>query len=123
MEWVFNLFSEYLENDFKKRQGNPKPTVEELREAFKVLFPTTSARLLVQEAVGNTVQFKPLAFYYADEMGPLVQDALGYIKRNFGGGKFKINFYQDMQFIATVNFKPDGPEIWRDLPELEEPQI
>jgi len=24
-----------------------------------------------------------------------------------------------MQFIATINFKPEGPEIWRDLPEME----
>jgi len=119
MDWVFNLFSEYLENDFKKRLGIPKPTVDQLWDAFKVMFPATSARLLVQEPVGNTVRFKPLAFYYADEMGPLIEDAMGYIKQNFGGGKFKINFYQGMQFIATINFKPEGPEIWRDLPELD----
>ena len=123
MEWVLNLFSEYLENDFKKRLGVPKPTIDQLWEVFKVLFPTTTARLLVQEPVGNTVRFKPLAFYHADEMGPLIDNPMGYIKDNFGGGKFKINFYQinyGMQFIATINFKPEGPEIWRDLPELDE---
>jgi hypothetical protein len=122
MEWVLNLFSEYLENDFKKRLAIPEPTVDQLWEAFKVLFPATSARLLVQEPTGNTVRFKPLAFYHADEMGPLIEDPLNYIKQNFGGGKFKINFYQGMQFIATINFKPEGPELWRDLPELEESQ-
>ena len=123
MDWVFNLFSEYLENDFKKRLGIPKPTMNQLWEAFKVMFPATTARLLVQEPFGNTVRFKPLAFYYADEMGPLIEDAMGYIKQNFGGGKFKINFYQGMQFIATINFKPEGPEIWRDLPELDGAQL
>ena len=123
MEWVLNLFSEYLENDFKKRLGVPKPTVDQLWDVFKVLFPTTTARLLVQEPVGNTVRFKLLAFYHADEMGPLIDDPMGYIKENFGGGKFKINFYQGMQFIATINFKPEGPEIWRDLLELEESEI
>ena len=120
MEWVFSTFSEYIENDLKKRLGIPKPTDTELWEAFKLLFPMTTARLMVQEPVRNTVRFKPLAFYYADEMGPLIDDPMGYIKENFGVGKFKINFYQGMQFLATINFKPEGPEIWRDLPELDE---
>ena len=123
MEWVLNLFSEYIENDFKKRLGTPKPTVDDLWDTFKVLFPTTTARLLVQEPVGNTVRFKALAFYHADEMGPLIEDPMRYIKKHFGGGKFKINFYCGMQFIATINFKPEGPEIWRDLPELLESHI
>ena len=77
MDWVFNTFSEYLENDFKKRIGNPNPTVGDLWDAFQVLFPATSAQLLVQEPVGNTVRFKPLAFYYADEMGPLIDAPMG----------------------------------------------
>ncbi len=119
MEWVFNTFSEYLENDFKKRIGKLDPTVADLWQAFQVLFPATSAQLLVQEPVGNTVRFKPLAFYHADEMGPLIEAPLEYLRKNFGGGKFKINFYHGMQFIATINFKPEGPEIWRELPELE----
>ena len=119
MDWVFNTFSEYLENDFKKRIGNPNPTVADLWDAFQVLFPATSAQLLVQEPVGNTVRFKPLAFYYADEMGPLIDAPMDYLKQHFGGGKFKINFYHGMQFIATINFKPEGPEIWRELPEME----
>ncbi len=123
LEWVLNVFSEYLENDFKKRQGVSKPTISDLWEAFKVMFPVTTARLLVQEPVGNTVRFKALAFYHADEMGPLIDDPMGYIKDNFGGGKFKINFYQGMQFIATINFKPDGPEIWRNLSELDESEM
>ena len=123
MEWVLNLFSEYIENDFKKRLGIPKPTVDDLWRTFEVLFPTTTARLLVQEPIGNTVRFKALAFYHADEMGPLIEDPMRYIKEHFGGGKFKINFYCGMQFIATINFKPEGPEIWRDLPELPESHI
>ena len=52
-------------------------------------------------------------------MGPLIEAPLEYLRANFGGGKFKINFYHGMQFIATINFKPEGPEIWRELPELE----
>ena len=34
MDWVFNTFSEYLENDFKKRIGKPNPTVADLWDAF-----------------------------------------------------------------------------------------
>ena len=123
MDWVFSTVSEYLENDLRKRLGIPKPTDGQLWEAFKQLFPSTTARLFVQEPVGSTIRFKLLAFYYADEMGPLTEDAMGYIKENFGGGKFKISFYQGMQFIATINFKPEGPEIWRDLPALADPEL
>ena len=103
----------------KNALGKQDPTVSDLWQAFQVLFPATSAQLLVQEPVGNTVRFKPLAFYHADEMGPLIEAPLEYLRKNFGGGKFKINFYHGMQFIATINFKPEGPEIWRELPELE----
>ncbi|MDE0506222.1 MAG: hypothetical protein OXI86_19270 [Candidatus Poribacteria bacterium] len=77
----------------------------------------------MQEPIGNTVRFKALAFYHADEMGPLIENPMRYIKEHFGGGKFKINFYSGMQFIATINFKPEGPEIWRELPELSESHI
>ena len=83
MEWVFNTFSEYLENDFKKRIGKQEPTVSDLWQAFQVLFPATSAQLLVQEPVGNTVRFKPLAFYHADEMGPLIGSPAGISQRKF----------------------------------------
>ena len=103
----------------KNALGNRIPLFRTFGKPFRCFFPATSAQLLVQEPVGNTVRFKPLAFYHADEMGPLIEAPLEYLRKNFGGGKFKINFYHGMQFIATINFKPEGPEIWRELPELE----
>ena len=124
MEWVLNLFSEYIENDFKKAAWKSEAhrlMICGIRS--RCFFRQPPLRLLVQEPVGNTVRFKALAFYHADEMGPLIEDPMRYIKEHFGGGKFKINFYCGMQFIATINFKPEGPEIWRELPELPESHI
>ena len=63
MEWVFSTFSEYIENDLKKRLGIPKPTDTELWEAFKPLFPTTTARLMVQEFTANEIRARVSEFW------------------------------------------------------------
>ena len=119
MEWVFKLFGDVLKMELK-RMGNSNPADEDLRALFNSLLPTLSARVLVQEPVPNSVRFKWLAFYYIDELGPLIDSPTEFLAENFGGGKFKINFYQGMHFLATVNFIAEGPERWRDLPEVVE---
>ena len=68
----------------------------------------------------GTVRFKCLARYRPEEFTPMVLDPMGYLRERFGGGKFKVNFYQGMNFVATRNFKPEGEPKWREMPELQE---
>ena len=38
-----------------------------------------------------------------------------YLLNRFGGGWFKLNFYEGPTFIVCVNFKPKGEPKWQHL--------
>ena len=117
--WVGRLLKAFL-RQLLKRSGNRQPTEADLEKAFAALWPQCSAKLMVQEPWMGTVRFKRLARYQPDEFIPMVLDPMGYLAERFGGGKFKVNFYQGMNFVATQNFKPEGEPKWREMPELQE---
>ena len=79
----------------------------------------STVTVLVQEPWQGSVRFKALARYDWDEMTGLLEDPMNYLQGCFGGGKFKLNFHQGWNFIATQNFKPEGEPKWRELAEIE----
>jgi len=117
--WVGKLLRPFLQ-ELLERKGIRQPTEDDLQGAFEALWPTCSAKLMVQEPWMGTIRFKCLARYRADEFDPMVLDPMGYLSERFGGGKFKVNIYQGMNFVATRNFKPEGEAKWREMPELQE---
>lgn len=117
-EWVFNLYKDYIIKTLKYKLGD-HPSEEAVREEFERIFKDSSAKLLVQEPWMSTVRFKTLAFYRGEEMEPLLKNPMDFIRENFGGGKFKVNFYHGTTFVATHNFKPQAPPKWKEMPELE----
>ena len=117
--WVGKLLRPFL-LELLERKGNRQPTEADLQGAFAGLWPECSAKLMVQEPWMGTIRFKCLARYRSDEFTPMVLDPIGYLSERFGGGKFKVNFYQGMNFLATRNFKPEGEPKWREMPELQE---
>ena len=119
VSWVGKLLEPFL-RDLLERKGNRQPTEADLQAAFEALWPECSAKLMVQEPWMGTVRFKSLARYRPEEFESMILDPMGYLTERFGGGKFKVNFYQGMNFVATRNFKPEGNPKWRELPELQE---
>ena len=119
ISWVGKLLRPFLQ-ELLERKGNRQPTEADLEGAFLKLWPECSAKLMVQEPWMGTVRFKSLARYRPDEFDPMVLDPMGYLSERFGGGKFKVNFYEGMNFVATRNFKPEGEPKWREIPELQE---
>ncbi len=117
--WVGKLLRPFL-LELLERKGNRQPTDADLQGAFAVLWPECSTKLMVQEPWMGTIRFKRLARYRSDEFTPMVLDPIGYLSQRFGGGKFKVNFYQGMNFLATRNFKPEGEPKWREMPEVQE---
>lgn len=117
--WVGKLLRPFL-LELLERKGNRQPTDADLQGAFEVLWPGCSTKLMVQEPWMGTIRFKCLARYRSGEFTPMVLDPIGYLSERFGGGKFKVNFYQGMNFLATRNFKPEGEPKWREMPELQE---
>ena len=118
-DWVWKLYEPYLRKEAERR-GIARPSTGKLAKVLAEFWPDCSARLMVQEPWMGTIRFKPLAKYDARSVLSLVEAPEAHIREYFGGGKFKINFYHGMNFVATKNFKPDGPPVWKDLPALEE---
>jgi hypothetical protein len=117
--WVGRLLRPALEA-LLERSGRPRPTEAELREAFRGFWQRCSATLMVQEPWMGTVRFKRLAHFTPEAFTPMIRDPESYLRERFGGGKFKVNFYQGMSFLATRNFKPEGDPIWRAMPEVQD---
>ncbi len=118
MEWVWELYKHYVHKQLA-RAGNESPSDEEVQHAFMSVFSETTITVLVQEPWQNSVRFKGLARYEATDATELIHDPMKYLLARFGGGKFKLNFHQGWNFIATQNFKPEGEPAWKDLPEID----
>lgn len=120
MEWVWPLYKGYV---YKRlaREGRAEPGDDEVQRRFFELLGASTLTVLVQEPWQNSVRFKTLVRFEWPEMIELLDDPMGYLQTRFGGGKFKLNFHDGWNFVATQNFKPEGPPKWQDLPELDPP--
>ena len=118
MEWIQKLYEPYIRRTFKWEQ-HPDVSPAEMQARFEQVFSQSIVTILVQEPWHGTVRFKGLARHYADEISELVVDPMAYLAMRYGGGKFKLNFHHGWNFVATVNFKPQGTPQWRKLPEIE----
>jgi hypothetical protein len=117
MDWVWELYKDYIKK-YLRRMRIYEPDESQLQETFIKVLSESTITILVQEPWQNAVRFKGLKRDDVSKMMPLIQDPMPYLLENFGGGKFKINFHQGLNFIATINFKPDGEPRWTDLPSI-----
>ena len=117
MDWLWEIFKAYVLRELR-REGNENTSQEEIQEAFINIVKTMTVTVLVQEPYQNSIRFKGLAKYDASNMMPLINDPTKYLLEHFGGGKFKLNFHQGLNFIATKNFKPEGEPKWVDMPDI-----
>jgi len=118
-QWAWELVEPYL----KKRLQNQhveRPTKRQLLEEFVRVWPEFTATIMVQEPHMGTIRFKRLVRLASSEMDPFLEDPVKWVAARFGGGKYKMNLHHGMHFVNTKNFKPEGPQAWKDLPELEE---
>lgn len=118
MEWLWARYEEYVRKQLE-RDGVHDPSPEQLEKTFLEILSESSVTVLVQEPWRNSVRFKGLARYEADEMFELLNNPEAFLSQHFGGGKFKLNFHQGWQFVATQNFKLDGEPKWKELPEID----
>ena len=118
-QWAWELIEPYLRKNLTN-QGIERPTKRQLLEAFARVWPEFTGTILVQEPWMGTIRFKRLARLPSAEMGAFLDDPGKFIGDRFGGGKFKLNLHHGLHFVNTKNFKPEGPPLWKDLPELPE---
>ena len=118
MEWVWELFKKYVYKQLAGA-GQENPGEDDVQRAFMKILSESTVTVLVQEPWQNSVRFRTLARYEWEEMKPLILDPMSYLLERFGGGKFKLNFHDGWNFIATQNFKPEGEPKWKDLAEID----
>ena len=117
MTWVWKLYEKYIHKKLAN-DGNTSPSEEEVEAAFLRSMSQSSVTILVQVPIPNSVRFKGLERGSVLEMADLLNDPMHYLQKHYGGGKFKLNFHEGWHFVSTKNFKPDGPPLWQDMPEI-----
>ena len=118
-QWAWELIEPYLRKNLVNR-GIERPTKRQLLEEFAKVWPEFTVTIMVQEPWMGTIRFKRLQKLSSAEMDAFLEDPVKFIGGRFGGGKFKVNFHHGLHFVNTKNFKPEGPPLWKDLPELPE---
>ena len=118
MDWVWELYQKYIRKLFE-RSGNAAPSDDDLEQLFLQVLSESTVTVLVQEPWQNSVRFKGLERGRVLDKMDLIHDPMTYLFERYGGGKFKLNFHQGWNFVATQNFKPEGASKWHDLPEIE----
>ena len=117
--WAWVLLEPYVDRGLEAR-GVSSPTSRETLGELGRLWPDLACTIMVQERWMGTIRFKRLLRLRADEMRPFLEAPEAFIRERFGGGKFKMNLHHGMHFVATKNFKPQGPPLWETVPELAE---
>ncbi|MBI3359459.1 MAG: hypothetical protein HY201_04440 [Nitrospirae bacterium] len=117
--WLWEMFSEYVRK-IRRTASTGAPPIEGIKEKYKQIFHESSVKFLVEEKVGMIVVFNELEERTTGELRPLMDllALMAYLAKTYGHGKYKINLYHGMTFVATHNFKVEDeslPEHWREI--------
>ena len=119
--WLWEMFREYVRK-IRRTASSGAPTVSVMREKYVEIFPEASIKILIEEKVGMIVIFNELEERTTDELKDIFElpKLMAYLEKNYGRGKYKINLYHGMTFVATRNFRvkledESVPEIWRGI--------
>ncbi len=109
LQWVKDAFRDYYKPRLK-RDLKRMPTQEELDQRFDEIYQQLRLTLLVGVFEGVGIQFYEIAQFTLEEFNTFRFETEDYLKNRFGGGNFKLNFYEGDSFVVTVNFKIKGAE-------------
>jgi|GEM_PF-624017 len=117
--WLWDMFKEYVRK-IRRTASTGAPEVSVMKEQYQKIFFDSSIKILVEEKVGMIVVFNDLETRTTAELKELMTETqlLTYLARCYGRGKFKINLYHGMTFVATHNFKvldESLAEGWREI--------
>lgn len=97
------------------RELGRTPSQGEMDERFEEIYLKINLTLLVEVKRGVVVTFHEIAKFSLEEFDVFRDHTEQYLFDQFGGGNFKLNFYEGPSFITTVNFKPKGKPKWEHL--------
>lgn len=113
------MFKEYIRK-IRRSASTGAPDLKMMQEKYQEIFPEASIKILVEEKVGMIVVFNELEARTTGNLTELLskEALMAYLAKTYGRGKFKINLYHGLTFVATRNFKiedPSLPEHWREI--------
>lgn len=115
IQWVKDAFRDYYKPRLR-RELKRVPTQEECDQRFGQIYEKLRLTLLVGIRQGVSIQFYEIAQFTLDEFNTFRDRTEAYLRERFGGGNFKLNFYEGDSFIVTVNFKiKDADPKWESL--------
>ncbi len=117
--WLYKLFTGHQypyvrrQAKFERKDRKPgetfgEPTREEIDEKFWEIFPKCSAKILQEVKTGMIVSFVELGNYEPGTYQELGEHPEEFLAREYGKKKIKVNFYNGVNFVCTINFKVDG---------------
>ncbi len=117
--WLWEMFKEYVRK-IRRTASTGAPELEGIKKKYKEIFHESSVKFLVEEKVGMIVVFNELEERTTAQLDGLMElsQLMAYLAKTYGHGKYKINLYNGMTFVATHNFKVEDeslPEIWREI--------
>jgi hypothetical protein len=112
--WIKKAFRDYYKPKLR-RELKQDPTQDEMDRRFDEIYNQISGILLVGVNEGVAIQFYEIARFTKTEIDSFRDNPEGYLFDRFGGGWFKLNFYEGPTFVVCVNFKPKGEAQWKHL--------
>lgn len=98
-----------------RRELKRDPLQAELDRRFQEIYERLNLTLLVGINEGVGVVFYEIAKITRTEFDQFRDNVDGYLLERFGGGNFKLNFYEGPSFAVTVNYKLQGEPKWKHL--------
>ena len=120
--WLWEMFQTYVRK-IRRTASTGAPAIEIIQADYLRIFPEASIKVLVEEKVGMIVVFHEMEERSTAGISEMMREEqlMAYLARVYGHGKYKINLYHGLTFVATKNFKvldESLPEHWRSrIPE------
>ena len=112
--WIKSAFRDYYKPKLRRTLKH-EPSQTEMDCRFEEIYNQTNSILLVGINEGVGIQFYEIARFTKEEVDTFRDNTEEYLFNRFGGGWFKLNFYEGPTFIVCVNFKPKGEPKWQHL--------
>ena len=112
--WIKQAFRDYYKPKLK-RELKRDPSQEEMDQRFEEIYNQVNCILLAGVLEGVAIYFYEIARFSKQELDSFRDHPEEYLFKRFGGGNYKLNFYDGPSFIVCVNFKPKGEPKWIDL--------
>ena len=112
--WIKNAFRDYFKPKLR-RMLKHEPSQSEMDFRFEEIYSRSNGILLVGVNEGVGIQFYEIARFTKEEVDGFRDNPEEYLFSCFGGGWFKLKFYEGPTFVVCVNLKPKGEPKWKHL--------